>query len=66
MRTANLMDNDRTGAYVDAVAALLAMPLDGVDRTVLIGVTERLAAYAADVAAVALAIDVEIAGRFEP
>jgi microcystin degradation protein MlrC len=66
VRTANLMDNDRTGAYVDAVAALLAMPLDGVDRTVLIGVTERLAAYAADVAAVELAIDVEIAGRFEP
>jgi len=66
VRTANLMEDDRTSAYVDAVAALLSMPLEGVDRAVVLGVTERLATFAADVAAFELGIDVEIAGRFEP
>jgi hypothetical protein len=59
-------DDQRCGTYVDAAAALLGMPFGTVDRAVVLGVTERLAAYAADVASVELAIDVEIAGRFEP
>jgi hypothetical protein len=59
-------DDERCGAYVEAAAALLGMRFEAVDRDVVVGVTERLAAYAADVASVQLAIDVEIAGRFEP
>jgi hypothetical protein len=59
-------EDERCGAYVEAAAALLGMPFGSLDRAVVTGVTERLAAFAADVASVELAIDVEIAGRFEP
>jgi hypothetical protein len=53
-------------AYVDAAAALLAMPLDGERRANVVTAIERLAAFAADIAAVDLGNDVEIAGRFTP
>ncbi len=66
VRIALVMDEDESRVYVDAAAKLLAMPLAGVDRAVVFGVMQRLAAYAADVAAYELALDVEIAGRFDP
>jgi len=61
-------DDDRraAGAYVDAAAELLALPLESVDRAVVVSVMQRLAAFSTDVASVALANDVEPAGRFEP
>jgi len=51
--------DDRTAASasIDAVAALLAMPLDGADRAVVVAVYERLAAYAADIASADLPRD---------
>jgi hypothetical protein len=53
-------------AHVDAAAALLGMPLDDVRRAAVIAAMMRLAAFAADVAAVPLAVGVEIAGVFVP
>ncbi len=53
-------------AYVDAVAALVEMPLDAQRRGAVIATMERLASFAADVAAAPLGIDVEIAGEFHP
>jgi hypothetical protein len=53
-------------AHVDAAAALLAMPLDAERRLAVIAATTRLAAFAADVAAVELSDDVAIAGTFVP
>jgi hypothetical protein len=49
-------------AFVDASAALHAMPLGDERRAAVIAVMSRLAAFAADVAAVPLGDDVEIAG----
>jgi isocitrate/isopropylmalate dehydrogenase len=48
-------DLTATGAYVDAAAALLKMPPESFDRAAVVTVIERLAAYAADLAAVELA-----------
>jgi hypothetical protein len=53
-------------AQVDAAAALLAMPLNAERRLAVIVAMTRLAAFAADVAAVELADDVAIAGTFIP
>jgi hypothetical protein len=53
-------------AYVDAAAAALAMPLDAERRAGVIAAMTRLASFAADVAAVELANDIEIAGVFVP
>ncbi len=53
-------------AYVDAAAAVLEMPLDAERRTAVIAAMTRLAAFAADVTAVELAGEVEIAGVFVP
>jgi hypothetical protein len=53
-------------AHVDASAALLGMPLAGERRAAVITAMSRLAAFAADVAAVPLEIEVEIAGVFVP
>jgi hypothetical protein len=53
-------------AYVDATAVALNMPLDARHREGVIAAMTRLAAFAADVAAVELANHVEIAGVFVP
>jgi hypothetical protein len=62
------MEHDDRGAagYVDAAAALLAMPLEPEHRAVVLATMERLAAFAADVAAFDLKPEVEIAGQFAP
>jgi hypothetical protein len=53
-------------AYVDATAVALHMPLDARHREGVVTAMTRLAAFAADVAAVELPNDVEIAGVFVP
>jgi hypothetical protein len=53
-------------AYVDSTAAVLGMALDAERRSGVIAAMTRLAAFAADVAAVELTNDVEIAGVFVP
>jgi hypothetical protein len=53
-------------AHVDASAALLGMPLAGERRASVIAAMSRLAAFAADVVAVPLGDEVEIAGVFVP
>ena len=53
-------------AFVDAAAALHAMPLDAEYRPGVIAAMRRLNAFAADVAAVELALEVEVAGVFVP
>jgi hypothetical protein len=53
-------------AYVDAAAALAGMPLDPKHRPGVVAAMTRLALFAADVAAVDLADDVEVAGVFVP
>jgi hypothetical protein len=50
--------------YVDATAVALNMPLDARHREGVIIAMTRLAAFAADVATVELANDVELAGVF--
>jgi hypothetical protein len=52
--------------FVDATAVMLNMPLDAHHREGVIAAMTRLAAFAADVAAVELSDDVEIAGTFTP
>jgi 1-carboxybiuret hydrolase subunit AtzG-like protein len=52
--------------FVDATAVTLNMPLDVHHREGVIAAMTRLAAFAADVAAVELSDDVEIAGAFVP
>jgi hypothetical protein len=59
-------DDAALAAYVDAAAALLAMPLDAEHRAATIAVMSRLAAFSADIAAVQLGPDIEIAGVFVP
>jgi hypothetical protein len=59
-------DAPAVGAYVDAAATALGMPLNGERRAAVIAAMTRLAAFAGDVAAVELADDVEIAGVFVP
>ncbi len=56
----------RVAIYVDAASVLLAVPLEPARRIATIATMERLAAFAADVAAFPLAVDVEIAGEFRP
>lgn len=53
-------------AYVDAAAEALAIPLSAESRAGVITAMTRLASFAADVSAVELANDVEIAGVFVP
>jgi hypothetical protein len=55
-------------AYVDAAAALLAMPVaaTAARRAAVITAMTRLAAFAADVATVELGDDIAIAGTFVP
>ena len=53
-------------AYVDASAGLLGMPLSAERRSAVVTAFARLSAFAADVAAVPLADDVELAGVFVP
>jgi hypothetical protein len=53
-------------AYVDAAAAALGMPLNAERRAGVSAAMARLASFAADVAAVELADDIEIAGVFVP
>jgi hypothetical protein len=53
-------------AYVDATAALLGMPLAAEHRAGVIAAMMRLALFAADVAAVELTNEIEIAGVFVP
>jgi hypothetical protein len=53
-------------AYVDATAALLAIPLDAEHRAATIAVMHRIAAFAADLDAVELGPEIEIAGVFVP
>jgi len=62
------MEHDDRGAagYVDAAAALLAMPLEPANRAIVVAAMESLAAFAADVADVDLGPEVEIAGQFIP
>jgi hypothetical protein len=62
------MEHDDRGAagYVDAAAALLAMPLEPANRAIVVAAMERLAAFADDVAAFDLGPEVEIAGQFVP
>lgn len=55
-----------TAAFVDAAAAALDMPLDDRHRDGVIAAMARLRVFAADVAAVELAGDVEVAGVFVP
>jgi hypothetical protein len=52
--------------FVDATAVTLKMPLDAHHREGVIVAMTRLAAFAADIAAVELSDDVEIAGAFVP
>jgi Protein of unknown function (DUF4089) len=59
-------DTALVAAHVDTAAALLGMPLDDARRAGVIAAMSRLAAFAADIAAVPLADDVEIAGVFVP
>jgi hypothetical protein len=59
-------DAQAIAAYVDASAAVMQMPLDAERREAVIATMTRLAAFAADVATVALADDVEVAGVFVP
>jgi hypothetical protein len=61
-----MADESVTAAYVDAAAAAQGMPLSAEHRTGVIAATARLAAFAADVAAVELSGDVEVAGVFVP
>jgi hypothetical protein len=54
-------------AYVDAAVALLAMPVASPERrSAVIATMTRLAAFAADVASVELADEIELAGAFVP
>jgi hypothetical protein len=53
-------------AYIDAAAAALGMALSAERRAGVIAAMTRLASFAADVAAVELGADVEIAGVFVP
>jgi hypothetical protein len=52
--------------FVDAAAVTMNMPLDAHHREGVIAAMTRLAAFAADVAAVELSDNVEIAGAFVP
>lgn len=62
------MADDATApaAYVDAVAAALEMPLAAQHRDGVIAALTRLAAFAADVEAVELSDEIEVAGVFVP
>ncbi len=53
-------------AYVETAAQFTAMPLKGERFAAVTAVMKRIALFAADVAAVELANDVEIAGVFYP
>ena len=52
--------------FVDATAVTLNMPLDADHREGVIAAMTRLAAFAADISAVEMSDDVEIAGTFTP
>jgi hypothetical protein len=54
------------GNYVDASAALLAMPLDTERRAAVVAAMTRIAAFAGDLAGVPLANGEEIAGVVVP
>jgi hypothetical protein len=58
--------NEPVAAYADAAAALLAMPVGDERRASVIAALARLAAFAADIDACELSVDVEIAGVFAP
>jgi hypothetical protein len=62
------MGDDATAvaAYVDASAAVLDMPLGAQHRDGVILAMRLLAAFAADVAAVELPEEIEVAGVFVP
>ena len=62
------MENDpaHIAAYVDATAALLRLPVDASRRAAVIATMQRLAAFSADVAAVELPPEIELAGVFVP
>ena len=53
-------------AYVDASAALLAMPLAGELRERVVAALTRIADFAGDVAGAEIPLDTEIAGVFVP
>jgi hypothetical protein len=59
-------DSPAIAAYVDAAAVALGMPLVEQHRVGVIAAMTRLAAFAADVASVELAADIEVAGVFVP
>ena len=59
-------DPAQVAAYVDAAAALLAMPLDDERRAAVTTAMMRLAAFAADVATIPLDNEIELAGVFVP
>jgi len=59
-------DAPAVAAYVDAAAAALGMPLEAYSRDGVIAAMKRLSAFAADIAAVELTDDVEVAGVFVP
>ncbi len=59
-------DDDAIADFVDASARALELPIAAGYRATVITVMERIAAYAADVAAFGLADDVEIAAAFTP
>jgi hypothetical protein len=63
------MESDERGAieaYVDAAAALVAMPLAPANRAIVANVMERLAAFSTDVRAFELSAEVEIPGPIVP
>ena len=59
-------DAQRVAVFVDAAARALAMPLDPERRASVALAMARLAEFAADVASVPLADDIEVAGVFVP
>lgn len=65
---AQMDESDRASvaAYVRAAAALHGMPLSSEREPLVVAVVERLAAFAADVAAFTLPDEVEPAGVFTP
>jgi hypothetical protein len=58
--------NDALVAYVESVSELIQMPLNDQRARAVAAVMARIADFAGDVGALALADDVEIAGIFTP
>jgi len=58
--------SDQPAAYVRAASALTGMPLDADHVQAVATALTRIAGFAANIEAFALADDVEIAGSFAP